>query len=349
MLHTAIASPSPAESPATTTALEVRHLTTDFKSRHGRLRAVDDVSFRVPKGRVLAVIGESGSGKSAMLRSIIGIQPTTANVGGEVLVEGRDLLRLSPKERARSRGRDVAMVFQDPLTALDPVFTIERQLTETIRRHMSMSKAEARERAVDLLRLVQIPSPKERLGAYPFELSGGMRQRVVIAMALSCNPKVLLADEPTTALDVTVQARILDLIKELQAGSDMGVVIVTHDLAVAAEVADDVAVMYAGKFVETGPVADVLLDPSHPYTIGLLEANVRPGQDAPPKSIPGSPPSLARLPDGCAFAPRCDHATVTCWQERPALDELAPGRASRCPVLITTRSPLAPEGAAAHA
>jgi len=356
MLHTAAASPDRAaiataapEQPDATPALEVRNLTTDFRTRHGRLRAVDGVSFTVPKGRVLAVIGESGSGKSAMLRSIIGIQPPTAAVGGEVLVGGRDLLRLSPRQRARTRGRDVAMIFQDPLTALDPVFTIERQLTETIRRHMDVSRAEARERAIDLLRMVQIPSPKERLGAYPFELSGGMRQRVVIAMALSCNPKVLLADEPTTALDVTVQARILDLVRELQSGSDMGVVIVTHDLAVAAEVADDVAVMYAGRFVESGPVADVLLDPAHPYTIGLLEANVRPGQSTPPKPIPGSPPSLARLPAGCAFAPRCEHATVACWRERPALVELGPQRTSRCPVLAADRAPRLPEGAAAHA
>jgi oligopeptide/dipeptide ABC transporter ATP-binding protein len=349
MMETAVVTPARVAAPVTSPALEVRGLTTEFRSRRGRLRAVDDVSFTLPKGRVLAVIGESGSGKSAMLRSIIGIQPRSALVGGEVIVEGRDLLALPPRERARSRGRDVAMVFQDPLTALDPVFTVERQLTETIRRHMDLSKSAARDRAVELLRLVQIPSPKERLGAYPFELSGGMRQRVVIAMALSCNPKVLLADEPTTALDVTVQARILDLVKELQSGSDMGVVIVTHDLAVAAEVADDVAVMYGGKFVETGPVADVLLDPVHPYTIGLLEANVRPGQPEPPRSIPGAPPSLARLPDGCAFAPRCEHATVTCWRERPALDELAPGRASRCPVLTAARSARIPEGAAADA
>jgi oligopeptide/dipeptide ABC transporter ATP-binding protein len=349
MMPTTVDAPARVDAPTTPVALEVRGLTTAFRSRRGRLRAVDDVSFTLPKGRVLAVIGESGSGKSAMLRSIIGIQPRSASVGGEVIVDGRDLLTLPPRERAKSRGRDVAMVFQDPLTALDPVFTVERQLTETIRRHMDVSKREARDRAVDLLRLVQIPSPKERLGAYPFELSGGMRQRVVIAMALSCNPKVLLADEPTTALDVTVQARILDLVKELQAGSDMGVVIVTHDLAVAAEVADDVAVMYGGKFVETGPVADVLLDPTHPYTIGLLEANVRPGQPEPPRSIPGAPPSLARLPDGCAFAPRCSHATVDCWRQRPALDEFAPGRASRCPVLSATRSPLNPEGATADA
>jgi oligopeptide/dipeptide ABC transporter ATP-binding protein len=354
-MQTAVVAPPMVDAPVAHPALEVRGLSTEFRTRRGPLRAVDEVSFSLPKGRVLAVIGESGSGKSAMLRSIIGIQPASARVDGEVHVDGRELLGLPAKVRARTRGRDVAMVFQDPLTALDPVFTVERQLTETIRRHMDVSKKEARDRAVDMLRMVQIPSPVERLGAYPFELSGGMRQRVVIAMALSCHPKVLLADEPTTALDVTVQARILDLVRELQAGSDMGVVIVTHDLAVAAEVADDVAVMYAGRFVETGPVADVLVDPSHPYTIGLLEANVNPGQPEPPRAIPGAPPSLARLPAGCAFAPRCDHATVTCWQERPALVAIAPSRSARCPVLTAARpidvpvTPQSKEGAALDA
>ncbi len=318
-------------------ALEVRDLTTEFRTPGGYLRAVNEVSFTLPKGKVLAVIGESGSGKSAMLRSIIGIQPGSARIGGEVLLDGRDLLKLSGKERARSRGRDVSMVFQDPLTALDPVYTVERQLCETLRRHLPLGKAEAKERAVELLRLVQIPSPAERLQAYPFELSGGMRQRVVIAMALACSPKVLLADEPTTALDVTVQARILELIRELQAGSDMGMVIVTHDLAVAAEVADEVAVMYAGRFVETGPVEKVLLDPAHPYTEGLLEANVRAGQSERPQAIPGAPPSLARLPKGCAFAPRCDRSLVSCWTEPPPVVTIGPDRWTRCPVLPAQR------------
>ena len=311
-------------------ALEVRGLVTEFLTGHGRLRAVNDVSFRVEKGRVLAVIGESGSGKSAMLRSILGIQPKTAVVEGEVLLEGRDLQRLSPKQRAAARGRDVSMVFQDPLTALDPVYTIEKQLVETVRSHRKVSKAQARERALELLELVQIPSPAQRLRAYPSELSGGMRQRVVIAMALAGSPKVLLADEPTTALDVTVQARILRLFAELQRSQDMDIVIVTHDLAVAAELADDVAVMYAGRIVEIGPIARVLAEPAHPYTRGLIEANVRPGQRTRPRAIPGAPPSLAKLPPGCAFAPRCADATVACWQEEPQPVTLGPGRWSRC-------------------
>ncbi|WP_229023163.1 ABC transporter ATP-binding protein [Actinomarinicola tropica] len=311
-------------------ALDVRGLSTTFRTRGGGLTAVNDVSFRLGKGRVLAVIGESGSGKSAMLRSILGIQPASAQITGEVYLDGTSLLDLPAKARAATRGRDVSMVFQDPLTALDPVYTIEAQLVETLRRHLGLSRAQARRQAVELLDRVQIPSPAERVKAYPFELSGGMRQRVVIAMALACNPKVLLADEPTTALDVTVQARILDLFREIQAESDMGVVIVTHDLAVAAEVADDVVVMYAGRVVEQGPAEEVLLAPEHPYTRGLLEANVRPGQRTRPRAIPGSPPSLARLPEGCAFAPRCDAATEECWDRRPELIPLDRVRASRC-------------------
>ncbi|MGY6502444.1 MAG: ABC transporter ATP-binding protein [Acidimicrobiales bacterium] len=326
-------------------ALDVRGLSTVFRTEHGALRAVNDVSFTLGKGRVLAVIGESGSGKSAMLRSIIGIQPGSAQIEGEVYLDGTSLLDMPARRRAATRGRDVSMVFQDPLTALDPVYTIEKQLVETIRRHMGGSKKEARARALELLELVQIPSPAERLRAYPYELSGGMRQRVVIAMALACEPKVLLADEPTTALDVTVQARILDLFREVQEGSDLGIVIVTHDLAVAAEVADDIVVMYAGRVVEQGPAAEVLLDPMHPYTKGLLEANVQPGQDSRPRAIPGSPPSLARLPEGCAFAPRCEAATLECWDRRPELIPVGRSRASRChltahgdtPVSLTTK------------
>jgi len=314
--------------------LEVRNLVTEFRSANGPLRAVNDVSFRLPRGKVLAIIGESGSGKSAMLRTILGIQPESALVEGEVLLEGSDLLSLPPKQRAATRGRDLSMVFQDPMTALDPVYTIEKQLTETVRRHLDVSRTDARKRALELLELVQIPSPVERLKAYPYEMSGGMRQRVVVAMALACRPKVLLADEPTTALDVTVQAHILDLFRDLQRGSDMGVVIVTHDLAVAAELADDVAVMYAGRLVEMGPVDKVLLNPAHPYTKGLLEANVSAGQHHRPRAIPGAPPSLARLPEGCAFAPRCSEATVSCWHERPAPIAISSDRWTRCPVAV---------------
>jgi oligopeptide/dipeptide ABC transporter ATP-binding protein len=311
-------------------ALEVRGLGTEFRTDRGPLRAVTDVSFRLERGRVLAVIGESGSGKSALLRSILGIQPQTAHVTGEVLLRGRDLLALPPNERAAARGREISMVFQDPLTALDPVYTIEKQLVETVRTHARTTRRQALLRAVELLELVQIPSPRERLKAYPFELSGGMRQRVVIAMALAGAPKVLLADEPTTALDVTVQARILQLFRELQHSQEMDMVIVTHDLSVAATIADDVAVMYAGRIIETGPIRDVLRSPAHPYTQGLIEANISPGQRERPRAIPGAPPSLAKLPPGCAFAPRCDVATVECWQREPLLVTVDSARWSRC-------------------
>jgi len=311
-------------------ALEVRNLTTEFSTRQGPLPAVDGVSFCVPKGRVLAVIGESGSGKSAMLRSIIGIQPKTARVGGDVFLAGRNLMTVSSRARERIRGRDISMVFQDPLTALDPVYTVERQLTETIRRHHHMNRTAAKVRAVELLDLVQIPSPAARLKAYPSELSGGMRQRVVIAMAIAGRPQVLLADEPTTALDVTVQARIIALFRQIQRENDMGVVVVTHDLGVAAELADDIAVMYAGRFVEYGSAADVLRRSDHPYTEGLVGANVHTGQTDRPLSILGAPPNLTRLPPGCAFAPRCPHASVDCWARLPDVVHVTDDHWSRC-------------------
>ncbi len=317
-------------------ALEVRGLSTTFRTDHGPLAAVDNVSFRLGRGRVLAVIGESGSGKSAMLRSILGIQAGNATVTGEVLLGERNLLALPAKARAATRGRDISMVFQDPLTALDPVYTIERQLCETLRRHRKLGRREARAQALELLELVRIPSAAARLKAYPAELSGGMRQRVVIAMAIAARPQVLLADEPTTALDVTVQAKILELFRTVQREHEMGMIIVTHDLGVAAEIADDIAVMYAGRIVETGSAEEVLLQPSHPYTKGLIEANVRPGQHSRPQAIPGSPPSLARLPEGCAFAPRCAVATTECWTRRPEDISLSPTHSSRCLLELTS-------------
>jgi oligopeptide/dipeptide ABC transporter ATP-binding protein len=317
-------------SPERDSILEVRELTTEFRTRSGPLRAVNHVTFDVPRARALAVIGESGSGKSALLRSILGLQPANASVSGHVLLDGRDLLALRRKEREAVRGRDIAMIFQDPLTALDPVFTVEKQLTETTRRHFDVSRREARDRALGLLEAVQIPSPEHRMRAYPFELSGGMRQRVVIAMALACEPVLLLADEPTTALDVTVQARVLHLLRTIQQERHMSMILVTHDLAVAAQVADDVAVMYAGRFVEAGPVADVLASPSHPYTKGLLGANVRPGQSQAPTVIDGSPPNLSRLPPGCAFAPRCPAATAVCWSARPEPIDVGDRRWAAC-------------------
>jgi oligopeptide/dipeptide ABC transporter ATP-binding protein len=297
--------------------LRVQSLTTEFRSRNGPLRAVDNLSVDVPRARALAVIGESGSGKSALLKTILGVEPITASVTGKVLLEGRDLISLPRKEREAVRGRQIAMVFQDPLTALDPVFTVGRQLTETLCRHLGLDRTTAKDRAIGLLSAVQIPSPEKRMKSYPFELSGGMRQRVVIAMALACEPVLLLADEPTTALDVTVQARVLHLIRNIQLERQMSMILVTHDLAVAAQIADDIAVMYAGRLVEGGPVAEVLGSPSHPYTRGLLEANVRPGQTQPPAVITGSPPNLAKLPPGCSFAPRCPQGTRACWSARP--------------------------------
>jgi oligopeptide/dipeptide ABC transporter ATP-binding protein len=312
------------------TLLRVRGLVTEFPTHSGPIRAVNDVSFDLQKGRILAILGESGSGKSAMLRTILGIQASSARVEGEITMQCVNLLDLPISERERTRGTWISMVFQDPMTALDPVFTVEKQLTETILRHSALSKDQARKRALEVLELVQIPSPERRLKSYPFELSGGMRQRIVIAMALTSNPSLLLADEPTTALDVTVQGRVLRLLRDLRDQLGMSVIFVTHDLAVAAEIADDVAVMYAGRIVELGPIGGIARSPQHPYTRGLLEANIKPGQATRPIAIPGSPPNLSRLPSGCAFAPRCTIAADACWERIPDLAVTDADHAVRC-------------------
>jgi oligopeptide/dipeptide ABC transporter ATP-binding protein len=312
-------SPSGNAPASTEPLLQVRDLVTQFPTKGGLLTAVNHVSYNVEAGKVLGILGESGSGKSAMLRTILGLQPKSARISGEVVLNGRDLIAMSDAERSAVRGSWVSMVFQDPMTALDPVFTVEQQLVETIRRHSDLSKNDAVDRAMELLNLVQIPSPERRLKAYPFELSGGMRQRVVIALALVSNPSLLLADEPTTALDVTVQARVLDLFRDLKDRLGMGVIFVTHDLSVAAEISDDIAVMYAGRIVERGTVREIVRSPQHPYTRGLLEANVRPGQTERPEAIKGSPPNLANLPPGCSFAPRCGYAQDSCWEQMPDL------------------------------
>lgn len=311
-------------------ALEIRNVSVSFPTRDGLVRAVNDVSFTLAEGRILAILGESGSGKSVLLRTILGIQAPTARVSGEVVVQGTNLLGLSTAERARLRGSLLSMVFQNPMTALDPVYTVEQQIVESVRRHTSMSESEARDRALELLRLVQIDSPARRLNAYPFELSGGMRQRVVIAMALACRPRVLLADEPTTALDVTVQARVLDLFRAIRDELGTTIVLVTHDVAVAAEVADEVQVMYAGRVVETGPVRAVIGQPEHPYTRGLLNANVGPGHKQRLLAIPGQPPNPARLRNGCAFAPRCANVVAACRQALPRLLRVGAQHHARC-------------------
>ena len=322
--------------------LGVRDLGVRFVLEDGTLPVVNGVSFDVHKGETLCLLGESGSGKSVTTRSLMRLHPPRTQYEGSVSIDGLDILNLPRRRLSDIRGALVSMIFQEPMTALDPVFTIGQQIIETVREHDGLTKRDARRRALELLDLVQIPSPERRLLAYPHELSGGLRQRAMIAVALSCRPKLLLADEPTTALDATVQMQILLLIRELQRELGMTMILVTHDLGVAAEVADRVAVMYAGRFVETGPVEDVLLRPGHPYTRGLLQSTVH---NAPRgqalMSIPGAPPDLAELPAGCSFAPRCRHAEAQCRERMPALRAATGTRSVRCIRADEPEQPLA--------
>ncbi len=308
---------------------ELDDLRVVFGAGPERVEAVRGVSLHVMPGEVLCLLGESGSGKSVSMRALMRLLPPQARIEGGVRVEGRDVMALSGKELRDLRGGAAAMVFQEPMTALDPVYTVGQQITESVLRHLGGTKAAARARALEVLELVRVPDAARRLDAYPHQLSGGLRQRVVIAMALACRPRLLLADEPTTALDATVQIQILVLLRGLQRELGMGMVIVTHDLGVAAEVADRVAVMYAGQIVEQGPVRDVLRHPAHPYTQGLLASVVREG-GAEIKAIPGAPPDLRRPPPGCAFAPRCPAAIEACTAAIPAERALAAGRTARC-------------------
>jgi peptide/nickel transport system ATP-binding protein len=280
---------------------------------------------------VLCILGESGSGKSVTLRALLRLLPRQARIEGDVRIGGADVLAMPARELRALRGGLVSMIFQEPMTALDPVYTVGQQIGETLRRHTGLGRSAARGRALELLELVRIPSPERRLDAYPHELSGGLRQRAMIAMSLSCNPRLLLADEPTTALDATVQVQVLVLLRRLQRELGMGMIFVTHDLGVAAEIADTVAVMYAGRIVESGPVAEVLGAPAHPYTRGLLASTVH-GQprDRDIDAIPGSPPDLRIAPTGCAFAPRCGLAVAQCRSEIPEERHPAPGRMARC-------------------
>jgi oligopeptide transport system ATP-binding protein len=314
--------------------LEVRDLVTRFHTEQGVVHAVNGISYSVAAGEALAIVGESGSGKTVGALSVMGLvpQPPGAVEGGEAFLAGRDLLKLSAAEWRKVRGRELAMVFQDPMTCLNPVLTIGYQLTETLRRHLGKSRAEAEAEAVELLGLVGIPNPRERLSDHPHVLSGGQRQRVMIAMALSCKPAVLFADEPTTALDVTIQAQIVDLVKELQKRLGMAIVWITHDLALVAGLAHRVAVMYAGHIVEQAPVGEIYRRPLHPYTLGLLRSMPRldAGDQARLESIEGRPPDMRQAFDHCPFAPRCAYVVEKCRQERPELMTAAPGHSSAC-------------------
>ena len=311
-------------------AVRIRGLRVTFA---GGVRAVDGLDLDLARGEALALIGESGSGKSVTLRSLMRLHPARASrVEGSLAVEGADVLAMTPRQLADFRGATVSMIFQEPLLALDPVYTVGDQITETIRRHERVGRAEARARALALVERVRIPSPARRLDAYPHEMSGGMRQRAMIALALACRPKVLLADEPTTALDATVQIQILLLLRELQRDLGLSIVFVTHDIGAAVEVADRIAVMYAGRIVEQGSARDVIRAPRHPYTMGLLRsrAHGRPEPGARLDTIPGSPPDLARLPDGCAFAPRCSFVVEACRAAPPPAVQVGPGQEARC-------------------
>jgi peptide/nickel transport system ATP-binding protein len=316
--------------------LEVSDLSVRFDSDEGRVHAVDRMSFALAPGEVLGIVGESGCGKSVTVLSMLRLLPPTATVTGSVLFAGRDLLKASPSRLRRVRGREISFVFQEPMTSLNPVFTVGRQIGEVLRKHLGLSKAGARTRTIELLRLVRIPAPERRVDEYPHQLSGGMRQRVMIAMALACDPKVLIADEPTTALDVTIQAGILDLMRELRERLDTAIVLITHNLGVVADIADRVIVMYAGRKAEEAPVGELFAHPQHPYTIGLLGAIPRPGEVLEHggrrrlQEIPGRVPSLAELPGHCAFADRCPRADGLSRSQVPELHAVRPNHLVAC-------------------
>ncbi|MQA01956.1 MAG: ATP-binding cassette domain-containing protein [Streptosporangiales bacterium] len=313
--------------------LTVRDLAVDFTTGRGPLRAVDGVSFDVSRGQTVALVGESGSGKSTTGLAVMGLLPRTKSTvaDGTVSFLGNDITAAHDKVMRDLRGAHVSMVFQDPLSALNPVLTIGKQLREMFTRHRGMSSRQAREAAIELLHRVRMPDPERRYRQYPQQFSGGMRQRVVIAMALALEPELIIADEPTTALDVTVQARIMALLRHLTAEQGSGLLLVTHDLAVVAESADQIYVMYAGRVMESGPIRPVYTRPANPYTVGLLaSAPTLSAVDRPLHPIPGKPPDPTERPVGCAFHPRCPLATARCREEQPPLREIAPGRLSAC-------------------
>ncbi len=321
------------------TLLQVKDLQTHFFTLEGVVKAVDGVSYDIREGETVALVGESGCGKSVSALSIMRLVPYPPGriVGGEIWFHGNDLLTLNDEEMRQVRGKEIAMIFQEPMTSLNPALTIGRQVTETLEAHLDMPASDANRRAAELLRMVGIPEPERRLPQYPHQFSGGMRQRVMIAMALSCNPKLILADEPTTALDVTIQAQILELMKDLTQRFGVAMIIITHNLGVVARYADRVNVMYAGKVVEQGPARDIYQSPRHPYTLGLLRSVPR--LDLPRKAkldpIDGQPPDPANLGPGCSFAPRCKFAIEKCSHEVPPLTLVRAGHLSACWVADT--------------
>jgi len=336
--------------PTTGAYVEVRDLKVEFPTEDGIVRAVDGVSFSVDRGRTIAIVGESGSGKSVTSQAIMGLHDRkTANISGEVLLGGVDLISMADEDVRRRRGQEMAMIFQDPLSSLHPFYTIAKQLVEAVRVHQDVSKAEARKQAIAMLDRVGIPNPDRRIDDYPHQLSGGMRQRVMIAMALLNGPSLLIADEPTTALDVTVQAQILQLLKDLQRDFNTAIIMITHDLGVVADVADEVVVMYGGRLVEHGSVDDIFHRPEMPYTLGLLASMPRldRARSARLDPIPGLPPSLINLPKGCVFRPRCTYHQLVpngrCDTERPDLETSETGHEVRCHIPAEKRRELAAE------
>jgi oligopeptide/dipeptide ABC transporter ATP-binding protein len=314
--------------------LEIEGLTTQFYISAGTVKAVDGITYDVEEGETVAIVGESGCGKSVSAMSILRLIPDPPGkiIGGKILFQGRDLLQLSEDEMRHVRGKDIGMVFQEPMTSLNPVLTIGRQLTETLEEHMGIVGEEAKERSVELLGLVGISEPERRLVQYPHHLSGGMRQRVMIAMALACNPKLIIADEPTTALDVTIQAQILELMKNLTRDLGVALIVITHNLGVVARYADRVNVMYAGKIIESGTAEDIYHSPRHPYTLALLKSVPR--MDLPRQAkldpVDGQPPDLTRLDEGCAFRPRCGYATKKCAEKFPPLEKVKGRHITAC-------------------
>ncbi|MEU8137850.1 ABC transporter ATP-binding protein [Streptodolium elevatio] len=325
--------PEPTDTAPGAPLLEVDDLHVEFRTRDGVAKAINGVSYSVAAGETLAVLGESGSGKSVTAQTIMGIldMPPGVITGGEIRFHGRDMLKMNKEERRRIRGQKIAMIFQDALSALNPVYSVGFQLAEMYRVHKGMSRKDAKAKAIELMDLVKIPAAKERVNDYPHQFSGGMRQRIMIAMAMALDPELIIADEPTTALDVTVQAQVMDLLAELQRERHMGLILITHDLGVVADVADKIAVMYAGRIVEEAAVHELYANPAHPYTEGLLASIPRldlKGQDL--YAIKGLPPNLMRIPPGCAFNPRCPYAEDICRTDVPPLIEAAPGRHSAC-------------------